>query len=146
MNNSEIYIKSLEDEIAKSGYKMPEYFNREEYEKEVQNKRSDIINETLSKEEKDKVLNYYANKLRIKTREYLPTKTNSFSLSELVKSVIGNVAVDINKLSFQNALASLKEFLNSKEFIDRLLHVYEFSGTNLKILKVLSQMFIVQAD
>lgn len=132
VNNSEIYIKSLEDEIAKSGYKMPEYFNREEYEKEVQNKRSDIINETLSKEEKDKVLNYYANKLRIKTREYLPTKTNSFSLSELVKSVIGNVAVDINKLSFQNALASLKEFLNSKEFIDRLLHAYEFSGTNLK--------------
>ncbi len=132
INNSEIYIKSLEDEISKSGYKMPEYFNREAYEKEVQDKRNNIINETLSKEDKDKVLNYYANKLRIKTREYLPTKTDSFSLRELVKSVIGDIEVNIDKSSFQNALASLKEFLNSKDFIDRLLHVYEFSGTNLK--------------
>jgi len=132
INNSEIYIKSLEDEISKSGYKMPEYFNREAYEKEVQDKRNNIINETLSKEDKDKVLNYYANKLRIKTREYLPTKTDSFSLRELVKSVIGDIEVNIDKSSFQNALSSLKEFLNSKDFIDRLLHAYEFSGTNLK--------------
>ena len=78
------------------------------------------------------LLNYYANKLRIKTREYLPTKTDSFSLRELVKSVIGDIEVNIDKSSFQNALASLKEFLNSKDFIDRLLHAYEFSGTNLK--------------
>lgn len=124
IKNSEEYINLLETQIKDSGYEFKQW-NVEEYRKETLDKKLNIKNKKISKDEELKVIKYYENKLKLKTKEYLPRNQDSFSLKTLISSVIGDTFNNkIDYSSFENALNGLELYLKSEEFISELLDKY----------------------
>lgn len=120
ISNPKEYINLLENEIKNSEYEEKNYI--EEYIKEIENRKKEVKEKPLSSKEEKQVIKYYENKLKLKTREYLPKKTSTFSLRSLVKSVIGDSFENrISYNNFEESLQSLDKYLKSEDFINDLL-------------------------
>jgi hypothetical protein len=121
VKNPEEYINLLESQIKDSGYEFKQW-DVEEYKKDIKNKRDNLKTKKVTKEEEQNVIKYYKNKLKLKTKEYLPKKVDKFSLKTLVDSIIGRgFDSHIDFSSFENALQSLDNYLKSENFIEDLL-------------------------
>jgi hypothetical protein len=132
IKNPQEYINLLESQIKDSGYEFKQW-DVEEYRKEYNDKKQQRKLTKISKKEEQKVINYYENKLKLKTKEYLPKKTDSFSLITLIDSVLGKgfVKENIDLSSFENALQSLDNYLKSEKFVEDLLHKITIAEENL---------------
>lgn len=131
IKNSQEYINLLEAQIKDFDYEF-EQWDVEEYRREIKDKRDALKTKKVTKEEEQKVIKYYENKLKLKTKEYLPKRAGKFSLKTLVDSVIGrgfDSSIDFS--SFETALESLDKYLKSEIFIEDLLNKVTIAKENL---------------
>lgn len=131
IKNSQEYINLLEAQIKDFDYEF-EQWDVEEYRREIKDKRDALKTKKVTKEEEQKVIKYYENKLKLKTKEYLPKRADKFSLKTLVDSVIGrgfDSSIDFS--SFETALESLDKYLKSEIFIEDLLNKVTIAKENL---------------
>jgi len=92
-----------------------------------------IKEKSVTKQEENKVIKYYENKLKLKTKEYIPKTNKKFSLKALIQSVIGKVSLDkVDYSSFESSLESLKTYLNEEGFINNLVNSYIVTEGKLK--------------
>ena len=142
IKNPEEYINLLEAQIKDSGYEFKQW-DIEEYRKNIKDKRDTLKTKKITKEEEQKVIKYYENKLKLKTKEYLPKRADKFSLKTLVDSVIGRgFDSNIDFSSFENALESLDKYLKSENFIEDLLTKTQNAEENLdSINKSIDQVY-----
>jgi hypothetical protein len=132
IKNSEEYINLLESEILNSEYEEKNY-SAEDYLEAKRKIKESVLKAPLTKKEQDKVVKYYENKLKIKSKEYLPKKTDKFSIVTLVNSILGKIYENrLDLSSFDNALSSLEDYLKSKEFLKDLLDKHQNAKDDLE--------------
>jgi len=145
IKNSEEYIKSLEDQISSEGVMLDsreEYKLKEESLKELKDKQREVkLSRPLTDKEENKVINFLRNKLKLKVREYLPTKSTSFTLGNIIKSVTG-LHFDYSRESIDAALEKFKTYTESDQFLSDIWDRYSFAKSNLdKMNQSLDELF-----
>lgn len=134
IKNSEEYIKSLEDQISSEGVMLDareEYKLKQESLEELKDKKREAkLSRPLTGKEENKVINFLRNKLKLKTKEYLPTKSLSFTLGNIIKSVTG-LNFDYSRENLDTALNEFKNYTESDQFLSDVWDRYSYAKSNL---------------
>ena len=134
IKNSEEYIKSLEDQISSEGVMLDareEYKLKQESLEELKDKKREVkLSKPLTGKEENKVINFLRNKLKLKTKEYLPTKSLSFTLGNIIKSVTG-LHFDYSRENLDTALNEFKNYTESDQFLSDVWDRYSYAKSNL---------------
>jgi hypothetical protein len=145
INNSSEYILDLENQISKENVLLDsseEYTLENLKEEDLKNQiRETKLSKKLTSKEETKVINFLRNKLKFKTKNYLPTKTTQFTLENIIKSVTG-LKFQYNKENFDKALEEFKNYIDSEEFLIDIWRNYSNAKNNLdSINKSLDYLF-----
>jgi len=124
INGGERYINELEEDITSQGLMVDAWEERKliKTDPELEYQNAETIkellqNKKLTKEEERKLNNLLETKLKLKTREFIPKTKMSFTLSQLLKNVIGSNSFEYNiEDGLDKVLLQLKEFLNNDWF------------------------------
>ena len=145
INNSSQYILDLENQISKENVlldSVEEYKLKNEKEEDLKEQFIEAkLNKKLTLKEENKVINFLRNKLKFKTKEYLPTKTTEFTLRNIIRSVTG-LEFEYNKENFDKALEEFKNYIDSEKFLIDVVEKYSNSKEKLDgINKSLDYLF-----
>ena len=145
IDNGSEYIKSLEDQISSEGVMLDaseEYRLKENSLEELKDKQREAkLSKPLTGKEENKVINFLRNKLKLKTREYLPTKSTSFTLGNIIKSVTG-LNFDYSRESLDAALEEFKNYTESDKFLSDVWNKYNIAKRNVESIdKSLDELF-----
>lgn len=128
IKNAEEYIQELENQITNENVILDssvEWQQKYESEQAIADDRAEkIFKEDITSAQESKVINFLRNKLKAKTRPYLPTRTPNFVLRNLIKFVTG-VYFDYDQSEGLDAtLVKFDTFVKSEDFVRNVWQNY----------------------